>query len=253
MDTLYAILLVFVIAGSSYGYDDSDIANAQTSYACERLFRLFEDALLSDGGNMYKLRHLLYPPTSAPPELANVTYHLQFTIANGGSTELPDSSGELPTCPGTVTNRTLNTSGIVSLRYGWTTIGIYTLIHPALLAQMQVQLPFEIMRLVTPHGIPSLWNGHNQLPSTSINLTANLTCLPGDIELDGVLKTLTSYVSAAMHSPFKTIIFFNGVKLMIIIICILWPACMHAYSRKLVWSIVATIYMDDKVEAYNYK
>ena len=199
------LLLVFVVIGmghcSSCGCDDPDIANAQT---CELLFRLFEDALLSDGGNMYKLRKLLYPPTRAPPELANITYHLQFVTTSGISAELPNVSDELPSClcPEAALNRTLlNTSAIFTLRYGWTVIGIYTYIHPALLNQLQVQLPFAIMRILSPHGIPFLWNGHNQLPSADIHLavfTDNLTCLPGHSEVDGALKTLTSYVSDSL-------------------------------------------------------
>ena len=180
------------------GCDDPYIANAQT---CERLFRTFESALLSDEGNLFKLRKLFYPSTSTPPQLVNITYHLQFTTANGGSTELPDSSGELPRCLclGAATNRTLlNTSGIVTVRYGWTTIGIYTLIHPVLLGQLQVQLPFAIMRLASRHNAPFLWNGHSHLPNASIHLTIsneNLTCLPVQSEVYGALKTLTSYVS----------------------------------------------------------
>ena len=144
---------------------------------------------------MYSLRNLLYPSTTAPPELANITYHLQFT---GGSA---DSSSRF--CHGTASNRIfLSTNGIVTLRYGWTIIGIYTLIHPALLHQLQFQLPFKYQRQASPHGVPFLWNGYNQLPSTSIHLTIstdNLTCLPGDSEVDDVLKELTSYVSLSLH------------------------------------------------------
>ena len=204
------VLIVAVVIGNGHcsqlddrncGCDRPDIANAQT---CERLFRTFEHALLSNGGNLFKLRKLFYPSTKTPPQLANITYHLQFTTANGGSTELPDSSGELPRCLclGAATNRTLlNTSGIVTLRYGWTTIGIYTFIHPVLLSQLQVQLPFAVMRLASHHNAPFLWNGHNQLPSASIHLTVsneNLTCHPGDSEVDGALRTLTSYVSISL-------------------------------------------------------
>ena len=201
----YVLLFFFVVIGtgrcSSCRCDDPDIGNAQI---CESLFSLFEDALLSNESNTYKLRNLLYPSTTAPPELANITYHLQFTTTTGGSAELPSSSSELPSClcPGGPSDRTLlNTSGIMTLRYGWTMIAIYNFIHPAILNQLQVQLPFKIMRLVVTDDIPFLWNGHiNQLPSTSLHLTIstdNLTCLPGHSEVDGVLKRLTSYVSGS--------------------------------------------------------
>ena len=214
-------LLVFVVVvigrgrcndSDICGCDDPDnIANPQT---CERLFRLFEDSLLSDGGNMYKLRKLLYPSIVPTPELANITYHIAFTTTDdvpapvvvdlrsyraplvSQGKRLPDSPGELSAC--LCNRKILNTSETFAFRYGWTTIGIYTVIHPALLNQFQVQLPFVIMRLVTPDYVPFLWNGHSQLPSTSIRLTIstdNLTCLPGDNEVDGALMTLTSYVS----------------------------------------------------------
>ena len=163
---------------------------------------------------MYKLRKLFYPSIVSTPELANITYHLVITNDNDVSAPvavnlslvegLPDSSDELPACfcPEAATNRKLlNSSGIFTLRYGWTTIGIYTVIHPALLNQFQVQLPFAIMRLVTPHYVPFLWNGYSQLPSASIRLnisTDNLTCLPEDCEVDGALMTLTSYVSISL-------------------------------------------------------
>ena len=200
------IVFVAVILGNGHcsqlddrncGCDDPYIVNAQ---ACERLFRTFEIALLSDGGNLFKLRKLFFPSISTPPELVNITYHLQFTTGNGGSAELPDSSGELPNClcPGASNQTLFNTSRNVTLRYGWTNIGIYTFIHPVLLGLLQVQLPFAIMRLASHHNVPFLWNGHNQLPSASIHLTVskeNLTCLPVQSEVDGALKTLTSHVS----------------------------------------------------------
>ena len=168
---------------------------------------------------MYKLRKLFYPSIVSTPKLANITYHLVITNANDVPAplrnyraplvtlwkKLPDTSddlfvqsdtSELSTC--SCNRKILNTSEIFSLRYGWTTIGIYTVIHPALLNQLQVQLPFAIMRLFTPDYVPFLWNGHRQLPSASIRLnisTDNLTCLPGDSEVDGALMMLTSYVS----------------------------------------------------------
>ena len=173
---------------------------------------------------MYKLRNLLFPYNRAHPELAKITYHLVFTTGASGSRhvaedlqnyraplvsrayDLPDSSDELPTClcPGAVTNSTLfNTSDVTCLTYGWTSIGIYTFIHPALLNQFQVQLPFAIMRRITFQDNPFLWNGlDKQLPRITIHLsvsTDNLTCFPGDSEVDRALKMLTSFVSTKFH------------------------------------------------------
>ena len=131
---------------------------------CETLFRLLENALLQNGSNLFKLRNLLY---TDPPELVNVTYHLEFQNftsyieceadqdesgeESGSSSchdQLQNASQKLPNCscaqnsssqPFDISTKT------VSLRYGWTTIGVYTFIHPAVLNLLQIQLPFLIM------------------------------------------------------------------------------------------------------------
>ena len=210
-------LLVFVVVAIERGRcNDSGVCGcddniADTQTCVDRLFMNFECALLSNGSNMYKLRKLLYPSDRTHPELAKITYQLVFTTGTSGSRHVAEdlrncraplvsrpSSGNVPSClcPGAATKLTLlYTNGVT---YGWTTIGIYTLIHPAVLNLLQVQLPFAIMRLVTPHDGPFLWNGHNQLPNIRIQLTVStdsLTCFPRDIEVDGALKTLTSFVS----------------------------------------------------------
>ena len=178
---------------------DPNVDNVQT---CESLFNLFQEALLSDGGNIYKLRNLMYPSMVAPPELANITYLLKFTDAR--SAKLPNTSGELPSCPEDVfgiNGKCTSQNGTCTCRFGWTVIGIYALVPPALLARLQLQLPFFVMRFFLHDGIPFLWNGYNQLPSTTLNLTIHtdkLTCLSDLTKVDGALMRLTSYVSGSL-------------------------------------------------------
>ena len=84
---------------------------------------------------------------------------------------------------------------------GWTIVGLYTLIHPALLNQLQFPLPFSIMRLVTADNVPFLWNGYHALPSAEVELnidTGNLTCLPDTQQVDETMKTITSLVSCML-------------------------------------------------------
>lgn len=155
---------------------------------CETLFRLLENALLRNGSNLFKLRNLLH---TDPPELVNVTYHLEFrntssiecevdqdeSGVSGSSScydQLPNAAKKLPNCscaqnfssqPFDISTKT------VTLRYGWTTIGVYTFIHPAALNLLQIQLPFIFMTDFVIGKFPFLWNGYNQLPSINLYLS----------------------------------------------------------------------------------
>ena len=174
---------------------DSDTAthDAQT---CVDYFSIVETALLSNGSNIYKLRELLLKD---PTELLNITYYLQF-INNGSSTP-----NELPVCSCSADDTSdlavfRNTTGTVVLRYGWTSIGVYSYIHPALLNQLQIQLPFYVLRTIVNNNHPFLWNGYSQLPSVHLYLSipiTDLTCRPCTDQLDGLIKRLTSLVSIA--------------------------------------------------------
>ena len=81
-------VLVLVERGSCHGgvCEDPDTVNAEI---CETLFRQFEDSLLNNGSNLYKLRKLLYPSTMAPPELVNITYYLRLTTTANESSSSP--------------------------------------------------------------------------------------------------------------------------------------------------------------------
>ena len=168
-----------------------DDANALNAQFCEDFFRLAETALLSNGSNLYKLRKMFLNKT--PPELVNVTYYVQLSNNGSGSGSFDCS----PCQDGCTDQGLLNTTDTVTLRYGWTSIGIYTLIYPALLNQLQIQLPLAVMRLVFPGAFPFLWNGYNRLPSINLHLsilTDDLNCLLSNSQVDGVMKTLTSLV-----------------------------------------------------------
>ena len=198
------IQVLFLLCCITYSYCncscDSATHDAQT---CVDYFSIVETALLSNGSNIYKLRELLLKD---PTELLNVTFYLQF-INEESSTPDEESStpNELPVCScsaGNTTDLTVfrNTTGTVELRYGWTSIGVYSYIHPALLNQLQIQLPLFILRTIVNNNHPFLWNGYNQLPSIHLYLSipiTNLTCLPYTDQLDGVIKRLTSLVSIA--------------------------------------------------------
>ena len=144
---------------------------------CQTLLLTIEDVLTSNKPNLFTLRRMFFPAGAEPPELLNVTYHLHFT--NSFPASLPNC-----TCTGTDPHTEqifIDPQRDLTLRYGWTVIGLYTLIHPALLNQLQFPLPFSIMRLVASDGVPFLWNGYQSLPSAEVVLNidpSNLTCLP---------------------------------------------------------------------------
>ena len=179
-------------------------ADTGNALMCESLFKTFENALLSNGSNLYKLKKLFH---ANPPELASISYYLELDSnwLNNSNFEGSGTSGELPLCScegSSIFNQTIYMydNATIRLRYGWTTIGVYTFIHPALLNQLQIQLPFIIMKIATDR-FPFLWDGHNQLPNTNLHLfipTNKLSCIPCNSQLDGVMKTLTSLVSSLL-------------------------------------------------------
>ena len=223
------IQVLFLLCCITYSYCNCSCDSAtHDGQTCVDYFSIVETALLSNGSNIYKLRELLLKD---PPELLNVTFYLQFinkksstpdeessTPDEESSTPNEESStpdeessipDELPVCPCSADDTSnltrsavfRNTTGTVVLRYGWTSIGVYSYIHPALLNQLQIQLPFYVLRTFVNNNHPFLWNGYNQLPSIHLYLSipiTNLTCLPYTDQLDRVIKRLTSLVSIAI-------------------------------------------------------
>ena len=198
-DALLVLLVCTIRAHSAggCGCNNPGPANAPT---CQILKNNFEEAVTSNVANLYSLRAIFFPSSAQRPELVNVTYRLQFTSP---ITDLPNCS-----CATNSTKREFIEPGqTLTVRYGWTIIGLYTLIHPALLNQIQFPLPFSVMRFVSADSeTPFLWNGHVSLPSVEVVLnidTDNLTCLPDTQQVDEIMKMITSLVSYNKHCPFS--------------------------------------------------
>ena len=63
---------------------------------CENLFKTFENALLSNGSNLYKLKKLFH---TDPPELARISYYLEFNwFNNSDDFEGSGTSNDLSLC-----------------------------------------------------------------------------------------------------------------------------------------------------------
>ena len=71
------VLISACIATDQCTCDGTDPTNSDN---CEHLFCLFENSLLANGGNLFKIRNLFNPPTAGFPKLVNITYHLHFTV-----------------------------------------------------------------------------------------------------------------------------------------------------------------------------
>lgn len=184
-----ALLAIVVVCSRSSEEDSCDLAIASN---CENLINLFKQSLLSSGGIIFKIRNLLVPSSGVFPELAQITYRLKFVNNSERST--------MRVCPcldiGTKIVNITSTKPLV-YKFGWTTIGLYTYIHPALLNQLQLQLPMMLMSVGGASNVPFLWDGCNQLPSVTIDLSIpldNLTCVPSLTEVDAALEILTSQV-----------------------------------------------------------
>ena len=192
-----ALLLLIVCAARAHSAEDCGCNNPDSASGrtCQILMSNFEKALTSNEANLYTLRKIIFPSRAERPELVNVTYRLKFT---GTVTDLQNCS----CATNTTVNRVFIEPGqTLTVRYGWTIVGLYTLIHPALLNQLQFPLPFSIMRLVSADNVPFLWNGYHSLPSAEVELninTDNLTCLPDTLQVDETMKTITSLVSSTL-------------------------------------------------------
>ena len=161
----------------------------------EQLFKLFERSVTSNDGNVYRIRNVLFPPPAVLPELAKIKYRLNF-VGSDNSTK--------PDCPCEIDSANLvNISAPEPHILGWTTVAFYTYIHPAMLNQLQLQLPFMLMRRGTNDQVPFLWDGCNELPSITIDLSIpldNLTCDPTVTDAEKALETVTVLVRPTMNA-----------------------------------------------------
>ena len=101
---------------------------------------------------------------------------------------------------------------------GWTSRGVYYVISPLLLNNMQMVLPFAILRLInkglrSTFGSPQvdtctfLWDGSHKLPTLLINLMITaLPCISSGEVFNCTLEELNAYVSICIHTINLTII-----------------------------------------------
>ena len=184
----------FIVPGGSLKCDDSvDL----TTGICGLLSKDLERALVNDEGNLFRIRRAFFhSPTVSLVLLKviyNVTYAENFTMAIA-------SDSEISACSNLNSTIRLNQT---SITLGWTSSGVYTIFHPAVLSVMQVQSPFALLRIIhrtlldqrSPEADTFLWDGSYDLPTVHLNLhITTLTCLPSQEVFMSVLKDLNTMV-----------------------------------------------------------
>lgn len=193
------IVIVFVawLLASLFGLgvcilcDDSSTSETFEEI-CYKLFQGLEDALYEDKGNTYRLRKAFFYAPNAHPILIKVIYNVTFA-ANITSMIDHDYCDISPASP----NET-------AMIYGWTSNGIFTVVHPLVVNFMQMQLPFVLLRIFYyllesergPEAQTFLWDGTYDLPTLQINLPiTTLPCIPNKDIFMSVLKDFNSLVS----------------------------------------------------------
>ena len=191
-------LVASILPGCSLNCDDPDDL---TTGICGQLSKDLERALVNDEGNLFRIRRAFFHSPTASLVLLKVVYNV--TYAENVTLD------EIPVC----SNRHLNSTMIglnhrlwlnqTSITLGWTSSGVYTIFHPAVLSVMQVQSPFALLRIMHrtlpdqrgPEADTFLWDGSYNLPTLYLNLrVTSLTCLPSEEVFMSVLKDLNTMV-----------------------------------------------------------
>ena len=190
-------VIIVVAATCISGVCDTDYENIDTTETCLHVYKSLESALISDAGNLYRLRKAFFPAPRAEVVLLMVKYNITFAPNNTDSNITCYADGE--------GNSTLiNITTTLEYTYGWSLTGIYTVLDPLILNLMQIQLPFMLLRLTKlltstnndPELSTFLWDGTYSLPSVALNLFVNsLNCTPTGDVFESSINELTMTVS----------------------------------------------------------
>jgi hypothetical protein len=191
-------LAASILPGGSLNCDDADDLTTGT---CGQLSKDLQRALVNDEGNLFRIRRAFFHSPTASLVLLkvvyNVTYGENFTLEE---IHVPACSNQPHDLNSTQIPIGLNQT---SITLGWTSSGVYTIFHPAVLSVMQVQSPFALLRIMhrtlpdqmSPEADTFLWDGSYNLPTVHLNLhITSLTCLPSQEVFISVLKDLNTMV-----------------------------------------------------------
>ena len=187
-------LMTSIVTGQDHTCDDPTIT------VCSQLYKDIESALTKDEENLFRIRRAFFHSPTAAPVLLRVIYNVTF----GDNLTTAVASEKISLC----SNQNLQNSTIefneTVMTLGWTSSGVFTMFHPAVLSVMQVQSPFAFLRIIqqtldeqkSPEADTFLWDGSYDLPPLHLNMhIASLTCLPSKGMFDSVLEDLNTLVS----------------------------------------------------------
>ena len=168
----------------------------QNANVCYEVFNELSRALTNDKGNLYRMKQAFFYAPSADPVLMQVNYNISY-----GDNITED---QLQYCGDDIDNTSAIIINQTEIIRGWTSRGVYYVINPQILNNMQMALPFAILRLInkgsrSTSGSPEvdtfLWDGSYELPTLRINLTiTSLPCIPSEEVFNCTLEELNAYV-----------------------------------------------------------
>lgn len=207
MKTIVTVFVAWLLA-SLFGLGacvcDVSSTGETLEEVCYKLFQGLEDALYEDKGNTYRLRKAFFYAPNARPVLMKVIYNVTFAA---NITSMIDSDY----CDNASSARIKLSPNETTVIYGWTSNGIFTVVHPLVVNFMQMQLPFVLLRIFYyvldsergPEAQTFLWDGTYELPTLQINLPiTTLPCIPNKDTFTSALKDFNSLVS-----PYNNIMF----------------------------------------------
>ena len=191
---ILVIFSLFFVGGNCICNDPNDWENA---YICSEVFNSLKQALIEDEGNLYRMKKAFYYAPRADPVLIQVNYNISY------SENITDSDIFLPYCGNVTNNVSAISTNETQITRGWTSRGVYFVINPLALNNMQMALPFAILRLInrnsdnrSPEVDTFLWDGSYDLPTLFINLfITSLPCIPSEDIFNSTLDDLNAYVS----------------------------------------------------------
>ena len=195
MKKIFCIWLLASLYTQGMSVCDDSVTNQVFEDVCYELFKQLEDALNADKGNSYRLRKAYFYAPNAHPVLMKVVYNITFAANITSEIDYCDDSSNIISF-----NKT-------TLIYGWTSNGIFTVVHPLVLNFMQMQLPLVPLRIYYhilesergPEAQTFLWDGTYDLPTLQINLPIRtLSCIPSEFIFESALRDFNSLVSLAI-------------------------------------------------------
>ena len=166
---LCGLLLLALAIPSTFGQCSTSNTHSPEPN-CIDIFNVLQDALLNNTYNAFQLQSIYYPSSHITPSLVRVNFTLNDTA---GSTEQ---------------HHVCNCTRRNPCTLAWTVRSLYQSFHPAVLNQLQFQLPFVVMRFTAevlsdePDLDTFLWDGTSKLPTVLLNLTIDSSTLRSDLQ-----------------------------------------------------------------------